>query len=342
MIEIDGSIGGGQIVRTSLALSAITGESFSIQNVRGNRSKPGLRNQHVKCVESASKLCNAETEGVYQNSEHFVFEPSNLKSIDLSINIDTAASIGLLFQAIYLPAFFTKGNVNVKIYGGATYGKWSPPVSFITDVFGSILSKMGLNFDLDVKRHGFYPKGGAMVEFRLPEYIDLKPINMVNRGKLRGVKGYSLASEHLRSADVALRQSEEARSVLSKYIDENINIDVSYFDTKCPGSGIVLASEYKNTVLGSSCIGEKGKPSEKVGGEAAQDLIDSINSDACFDKYTADQILLPLSLSTVNGRSKIKVEEITEHCKTNSKVIEKFLPVNISFEDDRKIKIGRN
>ncbi|MFB6076113.1 MAG: RNA 3'-terminal phosphate cyclase [Candidatus Aenigmatarchaeota archaeon] len=337
MIEIDGSEGGGQWIRTALCLSTVTGKPFKMDNIRGLRDKPGLKTQHLKGLNAVAELCNARIEGNYLGSKKIEYYPGEINGNKLDVRIETAGSIGLLFQTLQIPVSQSDKSFEVNVNGGATFGKWAPTIPYIRKVLLPNIEKLGVLAEINVSRHGFYPKGGARVKMRVEPCGNFTPIELTERDEGGVIKGISVASEHLKNPGVAKRQALAAEEYLTKR-NFDVDIDHEYVDTFCPGSGITLWYETGDSVLGSDSVGERGKSSEKVGREAAREIVSTIESNAPFDKYMADQILTFLALATENGPSKIRVEKVTEHCRTNLFIIEKFLPVKYSIQN-KKIKI---
>lgn len=327
MIQVDGSYreGGGQIVRTATALSAFTGKGVKVSNIRAGRSNPGLRPQHVKGVETLAKLCDADLRGAKVGSQRLEFVPSELRPRDLEADIGTAGSVTLLVQSLLFPLAHIEEEVEVKVVGG-TDVKWSPPVDYLGKVLLPILNDHGYDATLEVERRGYYPKGGGKIIFR-SRSSKLKEFNLTEKGNVQGIYGISHASKHLKGANVADRQRKAAKKVLRDEFERTAEIKTEYVDAYSPGSGIQLWVETGNSRIGGNALGEKGEPSEKVGREAAQDLME--NFSGTVDRYAADQLLPFLAVS----RGKIKVPAITDHCATNQWVIQKFLDGRFESKD---------
>ena len=325
MIEIDGSYleGGGQIIRTATALSSITGKPCRIFNIRANRPNPGLQVQHLFGLRALAELCNAELKGDKLGSTEIVFIPRKLKGEEITVNIPTAGSTGLVFQILSLPSAFCEEDVTINIKGGATYGKFAPPMDYIKLVLLRILEKMNYKCEIEIKKHGFYPKGGAGVKIYVERCKKFSPLFLETPGKLRYFEGISIASEHLRARNVAERQRKAVEQTLGK----ETNIKTQYVKALNPGSGITIAAVYENTVVGADAVGERNKSSEEVGKEAAQKLLQTISSQACLDEHAADQILPFVALA----EGSFTTSKITKHCLTNIWVIEKFLPVKFEI-----------
>ena len=323
MIEIDGSYGsgGGQVLRTACALSVITKKPCYIFNVRKNRPNPGLRPQHLLGIKALSQLCNGRLEGDKIGSKEIKFYPSEIKACDLSIKIETAGSITLVLQTLIPPALFVKEPIKIKFSGGGTDTFFSPTIDYFRYVFLKILGKIGPKIEINIFKRGYYPEGGAQVEVEIfPS--QLKNFDLLNRGKLEKITAISGASEFLKDKKVAERQLAGAREILGK-LNLPIEEKIEYYPTQCPGSHICLVAEFENTIIGVDNLGKLGKPAEEVGKEAALKLLEEQKSGACLDKHLADQLLPYIALAS--GKSQITVSEITNHCKTNIWVIEKFI-----------------
>jgi RNA 3'-phosphate cyclase len=323
MIEIDGSIGegGGQILRTACALSAVTKKPCRIFNIRKSRPKPGLATQHLLGIQALAQLCNGKLEGDYLGSEEIKFYPGEIKSRNLQVKIETAGSITLVLQTLIPPALFAPDPLKINFNGGATDTFFSPTIDYFQNVFLKILEKMNAKVEINILKRGYYPEGGAQIEVTVSPF-KLKTFNLTERGKLQKILAISGASEFLKKKKVAERQLAGVREVLGK-LKLPIEERVEYNKTQCPGSQICLAALFENTVIGADNLGKLGKRSEDVGKEASLELLKEEKSRACLDKHLADQILPYLALAS--GKSQATISEITNHCKTNIWVIEKFL-----------------
>lgn len=331
-MEIDGSAG-GQVIRTSVGFSAYTGIPVKITNIRSSRPNPGLQAQHIEAVNAVAELCCAKTNGVSMGSRALEFIPGEIKGRDLAIKIPTAGSISLVIEALMIPLLKIEKPVTVDFNGGATYGKWAPPVDYLLNVLFPLLGKFGYGAEGRIIRHGFYPEGGAEASFvfRPPK---LKPIIITRKGEIKRISGVSVASIDLENPRVAERQKTEALKIIELSTGEKASIECVYSSSKSIGSGIQLWIETENSILGSSSIGERGKKSETVGKEAASLLM---GQTGAIDEFAADQ-LLPF-LAVAGGE--IVAGKMTEHVKTNIETTEKFLPVKFELVGKR-IKITKS
>lgn len=328
MIIIDGDYGsgGGQILRTAVGLAALTGKSCRIEEVRAKRPQPGLREQHLQAVRAVASLCQGNLKGDEIGSTGLEFYPGDIKSGNIFINISTAGSVGLVLQALLIPAMAV--DLDISIEGGATYGKWAPPLSYLQNIVLSFLARIGYRVETKILREGFYPRGGAKVKVKTKKAA-LKNLEIISKEKMIGIKGISLASFHLRKSQVAERQAKSAGEVLATHFHQDAQIEIKYCNTICPGSGIQLWAETHGSQIGGNSLGERGKKAETVGKEAAENLIYEYENGA-VDSWAADQLLPYLAI----GKGKIRTSSITEHCRTNTFVIEKFLPVKFEIMEN--------
>ena len=330
MIKIDGTYGegGGQIIRTAIALAAITGEEVEIENIRANRPNPGLSAQHLHAVKAVEKLSGGRTEGLELRSTRLKFAPGALNGFEGEIDIGTAGSITLLLQCLIPVAVFADSETKVRIRGG-TDVKWSPPMDFYTEVFLKAIREMGCDVHLDLKRRGYYPKGDGLVEAKITPSHQLKGIVLVESERTREgvVKGISHSCGL--PAHVAERQAKAAESVLNAAgYDSAIKIEIENGGGRTTGCGITLWKGYKS----GSALGERGKRAERVGEEAARNIIKELESASAstVDVYLADQLIPYIALA--NGKSEMRVREMTKHLETNMYVTKKFLDVEFEIE----------
>jgi len=327
LIYIDGSFGsgGGQVLRTAVGLSALLHKPVSIQNIRIKRPNPGLQEQHLQAIKAVAQVCQGELKGAYLGSTSIEFYPSKIIPGNYNIKIATAGSVSLLLQALLLPS--SQGSFSFHIKGGGTYGKWSPPISYLLSVFLPLISQMGYKVKVKVLREGFYPRGGAEVVVNT-EKANFFPLYLLKPGKVREIRGVSVASRNLQKRKVAERQRDSAWKILKQRGFKKVNIEIEYVSSSSCGSGINLVAITEHSLLGGNALGERGKKAEEVGEEAARNLL--LELKGAVDRYAGDQLLPYLAF----GGGQIRVSEVTDHLLTNAWVIEKFLPVKIHIEKD--------
>ncbi len=324
MIEIDGSIGGGQVLRTALGLSCLLKKPFYIKNIRVSRPNPGLQEQHLQCVLALAKISDAKVEGGYKNSKELYFEPKEVKPKFIDIKISTAGSVGLILQSLLIVGF--KYPINLKILGGATYGKWAASLDFIDKVLGFWLRKLGMEIDIKVLKHGFYPQGGAEVEVKISPTQTKEKIFVEKIGDVKSINILCVASLNLKRRNVLERIVSTTQKELTK-LTSNLNTKIEYQQTLCDGCGITIYAQTEYAVVGSSLCGEIKKTAEDVAKEVTQVFLEDVKKGS-LDRYTSDQIIPYLAL--LGG--KIKIADFTDHVKANIKVVEKFL--NTQFKID--------
>jgi RNA 3'-phosphate cyclase len=321
MITVDGSImeGGGQLLRMATAYSAIMGEPVRVENVRAGRSDPGLKPQHLTTLRAAAEMCGAQLSGNRAGSGEIEFSPGTIRGGDYRFDIGTAGSVTLLLQCLTPIAAYADGPVKLSVVGG-TAVKWSPPTPFLENVVWRAFNHMGLECALTVRRHGFYPKGGGEVEARIKPIRYLTPLS-VAQSPVKVVHGLSLCGGL--PVHVALRQGKAAQDALKK-AKLKPRIDVVALEGRdtpfSPGSLVCLWSD--SMYLGSCALGERGKPAEAVGAEAAEALITYIRSGAQVDPHTADHLILPMSLA--DGESAFTTCELSLHALTAIRLAETF------------------
>lgn len=325
MIKIDGSYGegGGQIVRTAVALSAVTGEEVCVKNIRKNRPEPGLKAQHVKAIQTAALICDAYVTGLSLQSTRISFSPKEIRGGKHEIDIGTAGSISLLLQCLMPAAAHARDELELIIRGGTDVA-WSPPIDHLINVTNNALSKMGYDCEIEVLARGYYPKGGGCVRARI-EPSELKCYDFtMEKCQISGISHCSNLPEH-----VAKRQADSAAESVNA-AGFGCQINTEYAQHISTGSGITLWCG----LLGGSALGKRGLPAEKVGRSAAKELLTELESGASVDVHLADQLIPYMGLS---GGGSYTVRELSQHTRTNIWVTEQFLDVVFKIQKRGKL-----
>lgn len=346
-LKIDGSTGegGGQIIRTALSLSMLTGMPIEITNIRAGRAKSGLMRQHLVCVEASKKISNATVSGAHLGSTAFSFTPNIIKSGDYSFDIGSAGSTSLVLQTL-LPALLfantdTSSKSTVTIKGG-THNPMAPTKDFLEHSFVPALAKLGMQVDIELQQVGFAPIGGGGIKVAITPFMrraNTEPLKLTKRGELISIElvasvlnlDFDICTRELASAQAALVASGIDKTLITtqglklKGIGEG-NTCYALVTHRVGKSG--NDTEYHQEMF--TLLGEKRSSAENVGSRLAG-LVKRylFQTDALVDEYLTDQLLLPLALA---GGGEFTARVISEHAKTQAWLIEQFLPVEIKFE----------
>ena len=331
MLEIDGSHGegGGQILRTSIALSSVLNEPVKIIKIRANRPTAGLAPSHVTSIEAVAQISDAEVDGLFQGSKEIMFKPGQLVGGDYEFDVGTAGSISLVIQSCLLPAILSKSRTRLTVTGG-TDVRWSPPIDFMRLVHLPMLQRFGPTFDIETSGRGFYPEGGGKVRVEIFPASRLSPAVLDSQGKVQSIEGIAYAQnlpEHV--------VSRMKHAALKRLLDfKEVRIDSDLGKGHSTGAGIVASARCANTVLGASALGAKGVKSEVLGEDCAADLLETIGSGATVDEHMLDQILPYMALA--GAGSIVLAEGLSNHARTNIWVIERFLgrKFDVTQKDD--------
>ncbi len=333
IIRIDGSYGegGGQILRTAIALSVITKRPIEVFNIRAKRPNPGLRPQHAAAVKILAEIFNARAENVEVGSSTIRFLPMEMESNSTSskkrIDIGTAGSITLILQAL-IPAVSISGKrLGMEIVGG-TDVKWSPTLDYMRHVVKPAFKALGIEFSISVERRGYYPIGGGVVHVSIEPCTRVKAMDLVSAPRLdaRIVSVCSNLPRH-----VAERQVAGALARLEREGVRCAHTSASLEPAASPGSSLLVycSSDY-GPFIGGDAIGEKGKRAEEVGASAASKFLESYTSNATVDTNLADMLVLPLSLA--DGTSRYTVSSVSMHLDTNLYTASRITSCKYSIE----------
>jgi RNA 3'-terminal phosphate cyclase (ATP) len=320
-VEIDGSIGegGGQILRNAVALSAVLLKQVRIKNIRVKRSNPGLRPQHLTAVKAVAALSSAEVTGLSVGSLEISFNPlRRLQGGSLKFDAGTAGSTTLILQSLMPAMSYASKPVEVELRGG-TNNPMAPPVEYLQEVLLPVIEKMGGRFKIELVKRGFYPRGGGVVKAYSIPVDTLKPIRLVEFKNVKKIRGLSYSCRL--PGHIVERMANTVENILGR---EGYDIEIRREalqpnNPRCsldPGCGIILLAELEDgIVIGVDKLGERGVPSEKIGEEAARELLDEISRGAPVDKHLGDQLVVWACLA--EGTSQYRVTNLTKHTTTS-------------------------
>jgi RNA 3'-terminal phosphate cyclase (ATP) len=329
MLTIDGSRGegGGQMLRTSLALALVTGSTLRMTNIRARREKPGLRPQHLAAVKAAATIGRATVEGAGVGSREIVFRPAGARAGDYHFDIGTAGSTGLVLQAV-LPALLTVPGASTVTIEGGTHNPMAPPFEFLARAFLPLVARMGPRLDARLERHGFYPAGGGRLSVRIESSGRLEPLTLLERGAVLHRLARAIVAKL--PAQIAERELAVVRDRLG--LDAASAKPVVVADSAGPGNAVMIeiVSEHVTEVF--TAIGERGLRAERVAEQAAENALDYLRAGVPIGPHLADQLLLPLALARGGA---FLTTALTSHGTTNMDVIRRFLDVDFAVSHPR-------
>ncbi len=321
MVSIDGSRGegGGQVLRTALGLSLVTGRAFSITNIRGKRKKPGLLRQHLTAVLAAAEIGNATVQGAEIKSGCLTFEPGTVTAGDYRFSIGTAGSCTLVLQAI-LPALLNAGRAWQITLEGGTHNPFAPSFDYLETTFFGILRSMGVHIDAELIRPGFFPAGGGKIRFRIEPPKTLKPIHFdyLTRTQCRATAVCAELPGHI--------GQRELKKIIKKLQLDNDQTQLIQHHKYGPGNVVsifVESDQLTETFVG---FGQTKVRAERVAGRIIGQVKKYLQTGVAVGPYLADQLLVPLALS---GKGRFLTSQPTNHTLTNIEVIRQFLDIQI-------------
>ncbi len=339
-LVIDGSHGegGGQILRSAVALAVLTGRAFRVENIRAGRPRPGLAAQHLTSVRAAAEICGGRLSGDEIGSRRLEFEPGG-PAVPGRYGFDVAAArrggsagaTSLVLQTILLPLALSDGHSHLSIRGG-THMAWSPSFDYLRDVWLPAMNQLGVRGRIELGAWGWFPVGRGEIRAEIeglgaPSEQPLRSAEWLARGPLQRVTGRAVTAnlpDH-----IAGRMAATAQAALAG-LGVPTEVQPRQVRASCPGAGIFLCAHYENIRGGFSALGERGKPAEQVAEEAVAALLDHERSDGALDLHLGDQVLLPLALA--GDRSRFTVDRVTRHLETNAWVVERFGLARITIE----------
>lgn len=338
MIEIDGGQGegGGQMVRSSLALSIISGLPVHLTNIRANRSSPGLKRQHLTCVQAAAAICDANVDGARLGAREIQFVPQQVKSGSYRFDIGSAGSTTLVAQTVMLPLAFADAASTVSITGG-TYNTMAPPFDFLNQAYLPNVRKMGFQVEARQLRPGFYPRGGGEIQLTI-ESSSLKSLEILERGKRIAHRLVSIIGrlpDHIAETEIGTASrklnwpKKESRTV-------------KFDDCASPGNVLFAEMVYEHVSEIITEFGKQGLPADKVAGRLARSVKNYLKIDAPVGQHLADQLLLPMGIvaEKIGLSSCFRTGPLTQHSLTHIDILQRFLNVQVEVtEVDRQTQV---
>ncbi len=339
-VYIDGSRGegGGQILRTSLALSCITGRDLRIENIRAARRNPGLARQHLSCVEAARQICDGKCRGAALHSQVLDFQPGPIRGGDFSFDIGSAGSASLVLQTV-LPALFLADRPSTVTVTGGTHNPWAPPFDFLAETFLPALGAAGFHAGCKLIKHGFFPAGGGKIRLEIQPWQQSasRAMDFCEPDKERHIHG-RIYTARLPEHIVPRQKRLLCQSGL--YIRKIEHVEVT--DSDGPGNCVMLRLCGQGRATVFTAFGERGKPSEKVVREVADLAKDFLASGAAVDRFLADQLLIYMAMNSHFAKDSetgtranaacYTTNDLSTHLTTNIETIRQFLPVAFKTE----------
>jgi RNA 3'-terminal phosphate cyclase (ATP) len=324
-LAIDGSEGegGGQILRTSLALSAITGRPFVIDRIRASRRKPGLLRQHLTAVRAAASVCGAQLQGAELGSSRLEFHPGEIVHGEHRFAVGSAGSATLVFQSVLWPLLIRDGR-STLVFEGGTHNPLAPPFEFIEHAFLPVLRRAGARITARLEQAGFYPAGGGRFVVELEGGISLDTLELREPGAL--VRRRAIAMVAKLPRNIAMRELAVVREQLGWSRDE---CEVRELEGPGPGNAVVLIAQAEHACEVSSGFGDKGVPAETVAQTAVASMQAWLSASVAVGEHLADQLLIPMAL---RGAGELWTGPTTLHTRTNAELITRFLPVRFEIE----------
>ncbi len=332
MIEIDGAAGegGGQILRTSLALSLCTGEPVTLHSIRAGRPKPGLMRQHLACVRAAAQVSNAQVLGDELQSRELHFAPGPVQPGTYQFSVGSAGSCLLVLQTVWPALMLANGPSSLQLSGG-THNPMAPPFQFLARAYAPLMHRLGAPAELHLRRAGFHPAGGGEVTVNLASAAQsLRPFDLMSRGEPVSNQAECLAPGLPRH--VPQRELEVLCEAMGWALDPKQLLALR--QNEGPGNALIATLTHANVTEVFMQLGEKGVAAETVSQRLVKDLNDYLRQPGAVGPHLADQWMLPLALAVwkTGMAASYTATELTLHATTNAETIEKFLPVSITTE----------
>lgn len=323
-IQIDGSQGegGGQILRTALALSMITGQAFELTNIRAGRKKPGLMRQHLVCVQASQQISQAYVEGAELHSQRLYFAPQHVQSGKYQFQIGSAGSTTLVLQTL-LPALLLQSEASELTITGGTHNPLAPTADFIEQCFLPALTKLGIESEFKLNKAGFFPIGAGEIQVKIQPWQQRKKLCLLERGKLQSTEAFAAVLNISTEAQIAQRELAT--------LNQRLKLDTQqqfHLNGVSQGNTLYVKVKLEHHTQLFTALGEIRKSAEHIANHLADQVQQYMQSNAAVDEYLADQLLLPLALSQ---GGEFTAQSMSEHTRTQACMIEKFIDCEIEF-----------
>jgi RNA 3'-terminal phosphate cyclase (ATP) len=323
MLQIDGAQGegGGQVLRSALALSLVTGRAFQIRRIRAGRQRPGLMRQHLAAVHAAAAVGSARVAGGTIGSRQLTFVPEAVKPGGYRFAVGSAGSATLVLQTV-LPALVLAGGPSTVVLEGGTHNPFAPPFDFLEKAFLPLLRRMGPRVEVALDRPGFFPAGGGRFTARVTPVAWLRPLILPERGELLRLRGAAIV------ADLPRRIAEREAAALADLLPLAAeDVAIREYPGRGPGNAVLVAVHSEQVSEVFSAFGARGRPAESVARTAAEEVLNYLAAGVPVGRRLADQLLLPMALA---GGGSFHTLEPSRHTRTNIAVIGQFLDVAIT------------
>ena len=336
MLHIDGSkhSGSGTVLRYAAALATLKKEPLHIFNIRAKRDKPGLRPQHVMALRACAALSSGILEGDEINSKEVFYRPGQkIQGGKFEWDIGTAGSSTMLAFTLISPALYAERRCSFLITGGL-FQDFAPTAFHMREILLPMLRKMGIEIEIEIIRPGYVPKGqGALRMAVQPIRTPLKPIGLLDQGKVLEIRGISLAS-HLKKEKVSERMAKQCQEILEREGYEP-RLEIQH-DTSAVQRGaalIVWAITSGGCILGADQAGKRGRRSEAIAESVCKSLLEDLKTKATTDRHLADQLILFAALA--KGKSEYSIPAVTEHVQSNLWLANEILGADSDLQDNR-------
>ena len=332
MIPLDGSQGegGGQVLRSALALSILTGTPFQMERIRGGRKKPGLLRQHLTAVKAAARVGSAQVRGAELGSQVLSFvpgAPSPVAGGHFEFAVGSAGSAGLVLQTV-LPPLLTARGPSTLILEGGTHNPFAPPLDFLQRSFAPLLARMGARVELRLERHGFYPAGGGRFHVEITPTPKLQSLVLHERGPVRARRATALVAhigKHVGDREIRVMEKRLRQDVQPDGPTQHFEVRDAQ-DSAGPGNVVLLEIESEHVTEVFTSFGERRVRAETVARGAVDEALRYVEADVPVGEYLADQLLIPLAMA---GAGSFRTLPLTPHTQTNIRVLQRFLPVRV-------------